>query len=336
MTSLMTYGAATRLALATEMRADPSVWALGEDIAVEGGTGGQYRDLVCEFGATRIVSTPISESTIAGAGVGAAVTGTRPVVELRYADLMICATDEIINQAAKIRYMFGGQARVPMVIRGAGGIAPGTAAHHSQSLEAIWVHIPGLTVVAPATPQDAYSLLRASIRADDPVVFLEHKLLLNVEGEVDPDSAPIRIGAAAVAREGDDVTVVAWSAMVRQALAAAEELAADGVSVEVIDLRSLWPWDRETVLGSVRKTGRLVVAHEAVRAGGFGGEIVAEVSEHAWGDLKAQPVRIGAPRAPVPFAASLEAEVLVTAVHIAGAVRQTLDRSAVLAPASGR
>jgi len=221
----MTYAEAARLALAEEMRRDPTVWALGEDLGPEGGVAGQYRGLQAEFGPQRIVDTPISESTIMGSSVGAAVAGTRPVVELRYCDFGLCAADEIVNQAAKIRYMTGGQARAPLVIRQTIGIREGLAAQHSQSTEAIWTHIPGLVAVAPSTPADNRALLKAAIRCDDPVVYMEHKELWTVEGEVPEEESVDEIGKARVWREGSDLTIVSWSTAVHAADAACHELA---------------------------------------------------------------------------------------------------------------
>lgn len=313
----MTYMDACRLALAEEMRRDPKVWALGEDLG-RGGVFGQYRGLPEEFGPERIVSTPISEATIMGAAVGAALVGTRPVVEMRFADFALCAVDELVNQAAKARFMFGGQARVPLVVRQPSGMWRSSAAQHSQSLEAWYAHIPGLVVVMPATPADNYGLLKAAIRCDDPVVYMEHKGLWGITGEV-PDDADhlVPLGEARIAREGRDATVVTWSAMVHTALEAAEAAAAKGVSIEVIDLRTLWPWDRDRVLASVEKTGRLIVAHEAVQVGGFGAEIAATVAEELGGRLKAPVRRLGAPRAPISYARPLEDRLRVTAEHIA-------------------
>jgi acetoin:2,6-dichlorophenolindophenol oxidoreductase subunit beta len=319
MTTDMTYGEASLLALRQEMARDASVWALGEDLGPEGGLAGQYRGLQAEFGANRIVDTPISESMIMAAGVGAAVAGTRPVVELRFADFAMCAADEIVNQAAKIRYMFNGQARVPLVARTAMGLRGGIAAQHSQSLEAWWVHIPGLVVIAPATPADNHGLLKAAIRCDDPVIYLEHKGLWGVKGPVDPDAGPAEIGKAEIVRQGGDITIVTWSAMRGSCMQAAETLAARGIEAEVIDLRTLWPWDREAVVASVNKTGRLLVAHEAVRAGGFGGEVAAEIAEECWPRLRAPVRRLGAPRVPVPYSTPLEDAIRVTPEHVAQA-----------------
>lgn len=314
----MTYAAATKLALVEEMRRDPTVWVLGEDLGPEGGVAGQYRGMQEEFGLDRIFDTPISENSIMGAGVGAAMSGTRPVVELRYCDLAVCAADEIINQAAKMRYMTGGQCKVPLVVRQSIGMRGGSAAHHSQSLEAMWINIPGLVVIAPSTADDCRKLLKAAIRNDDPVMFLEHKALFFADGEVDEhDESVAEIGKAAVLRPGTDVTIVAWSIAVGRAMEAADELAAQGISAEVIDLRTLWPWDQEAVFASVRKTGLLLVAHESVAEGGFGGEVVAEVTKACFTALRAAPLRVACPRVTVPFAHSLEKFLFLTPERIA-------------------
>ena len=317
------YMEAGKRALAEEMRRDPTVWAVGEDLG-RGGVFGQYAGMVEEFGPLRISDAPISEAAILGSAVGAALAGTRPVVEMRFADFALCAVDELVNQAAKARYMFGGQGGVPLVVREPMGMWRSSAAQHSQSLEAWYVHIPGLTVVAPATPGDNLRLLKAAIRSDDPVVYMEHKDLWGVEEELGEDEPPGELGVARIVREGDDATVVSWSAMVRNAAAAAEKLAEEGVSVEVIDLRTLWPWDRGAVLESVRKTGRLVVAQEAVSVGGFGAEVAATVSEAHFGNLKAPVKRLGAPRIPIPYAKPLEDMLRVGPDAIAAAVRAQL------------
>lgn len=316
-----TYLEAGRDALAEEMRRDATVWAVGEDLG-RGGVFGQYKGLVEEFGPERIVDTPISEAAIMGAAVGAALAGTRPVVEMRFSDFALCAQDELVNQAAKARYMFGGQARVPMVVRQPMGLWRSSAAQHSQSLENWWVHIPGLVVVAPATPADNKGLLKAAIRCDDPVVYLEHKDLWRASGEVPDDGEPVSIGAARLAREGTDVTVVAWSRMVGVAEQAAALLAADGVAAEVIDLRSLWPWDRDAVFASVRKTGRLLVVQESVKVGGFGAEVAATVGEDVADALKAPIRRLGAPRVPIPYSRPLEDLCRVSPEAIAAAVAE--------------
>ena len=320
----MTYGEAACLALRQEMARDARVWALGEDLGSIGGIAGQYRGLQQEFGPERICDTPISESAIMGAAVGAAICGTRPVVELRYADFGLCATDEIVNQAAKIRYMFNGQARVPLVVRQPIGIQKGCAAQHSQSTEAWWVHVPGLVVVAPATPADNHGLLKAAIRCDDPVIYLEHKELWGVRGEVDPEQSSISIGRAETVLAGSDLTIVTWSKMRHVCLTACRMLAEEGLKAELVDLRTLWPWDRETVLQSVRRTGRLLVVHEAVRVAGFGAELAAEVNEALWGRLKGPVRRLGAPRSPVPYAEPLENMMRISPDQVAQASREML------------
>lgn len=317
--SQLTYAQAAMAGLSEEMRRDPRVWALGEDLG-RGGVFGQYRGLQQEFGPQRVVDTPISESTIMGAAVGAAMVGTRPVVELRFADFALCAVDEMVNQAAKARFMFGGQARVPVTIRQPVGMWRSSAAQHSQSLEAWYVHIPGLVVVMPATPADNKGLLKASIRCDDPVIYMEHKDLWGLTGEV-PDDADVTapLGKARIARDGADVTVVTWSKMVHVSLSAAAELAKHGLSVEVVDLRTLWPWDRTAVLSSVAKTGRLMVVQEAVLTCGFGAEVAATVAEEMGGQLKAPVKRLGSPRAPISYSRPLEDRVRVTVDHIVDA-----------------
>jgi pyruvate dehydrogenase E1 component beta subunit len=303
------------------MRRDHSVWALGEDLG-RGGVFGQYKGLVEEFGPRRIADTPISEATIMGAAVGAALVGMRPVVEMRFADFALCAVDELVNQAAKNRYMFGGQGRVPLVVRQPSGMWRSSAAQHSQSLEAWYAHIPGLVVVAPSTPADNYGLLKAAIRCDDPVVYMEHKDLWGVAGEVAEDGEPLPLGKARRVREGGDVTVVTWSGMVRVVEQAADLLGAAGPSLDIIDLRTIWPWDRETVFRSVERTGRLLVVHEAVQVGGFGGEIAATVAEERFGHLKAPVKRLGGPRVPVPYAPPLEAEVRIAPERVAETARR--------------
>ncbi len=323
---VLSYLDAAREAVAEEMRRDPKVWALGEDLG-RGGVFGQYRDLQAEFGPDRIVDTPISESTIMGAAVGAAIVGTRPIVEMRFADFALCAVDELVNQAAKARFMLGGQTRVPLVAREPMGMWRSSAAQHSQSLEAWYVHVPGLVVVAPATPADNKGLLKSAIRADDPVVYLEHKDLWGLDGEVpaDPDYT-VPIGQGRVALEGEDVTVVTWSKTLHVALEAADLAADAGLALEVIDLRSLWPWDDALVAGSVRKTGRLLIAHEAVQVGGFGAEIAAWAAEHLAANLRAPIRRLGAPRAPIAYAQGLEDELRVTAPMIADTAASMLPR----------
>jgi len=304
----MTYGQAACEAVRQAMRNDQQVVVLGEDLG-RGGVFQQYKGLQQEFGAARVIDTPISEATIMGAAVGMALAGLKPVVEMRVVDFALCAMDEIVNQAAKARFMFGGQGRVPLVARLPIGMWAGSAAQHSQSLEAWFAHIPGLVVVAPATPQDNYSLLGAAIRCGDPVVYMEHKELWGMQAEVSPQDASL--GKAKILREGKDVTLVTWSRMVHTALQTETSK-----SVEIIDLRTLWPWDRETVFSSVKKTGRLLVVHESVQAAGFGAEIAATVAE----ELNVPVRRLGAPRIPVGYSKTLEDEARITGERIAQAL----------------
>jgi pyruvate/2-oxoglutarate/acetoin dehydrogenase E1 component len=316
-----TYAEASRQAIAEEMRRDPTVWAVGEDLG-RGGVFGQYKGLVEEFGPERIADAPISEACIMGAAVGAAMMGTRPIVELRFSDFALCAIDELVNQAAKARFMFGGQGRVPLVVREPIGMWRSSAAQHSQSLEGWYTHIPGLVVIAPATPADNKGLLKSAIRCDDPVVYMEHKNLWALEGDMPAGDQPVEIGKARTARPGKDLTIVAWSAMVQTSLAAAESLASKGIEAEVLDLRSLWPWDKPAVFASVERTGRLIIAHEAVRVGGFGAEIAATVAETLHKRLAAPVCRLGAPRAPIAYAPGLEDQVRVTPAMIVAAAEK--------------
>ena len=318
----MTYAEAAKQALAEEMRKDSTIWALGEDLG-RGGVFGQYRGMVEEFGPERIVDTAISEAAILGAAVGAAMTGTRPLVEMRFADFALCAIDELVNQAAKARYMFGGQTRVPLVVREPIGMWRSSAAQHSQSLESWYCHIPGLVVVCPSTPNDNFGLMKSSLGCDDPVVFMEHKNLWSIESEVDERNS-IPLGEARTAREGKDLTMVTWSSTFHEAMYAADALSQEGIDVEVIDLRTLWPWDKTTVLNSVEKTGRLLVAHEAVQVGGFGAEIVATVADRAFSSLRAPIKRIGAPRVPIPYAPPLEDLLRVTSEGITVVARELM------------
>ena len=314
------YALAVRTALREEMQRDERVFIMGEDIGIYGGVYGATRGLLREFGDKRVRDTPISEAAIAGMAVGAAIGGLRPVAEIMYCDFLSIALDAIANNAAKLRYMSGGQLSIPMVIRTSAG-GHGYAAQHSQSLE-MWVaHIPGLKVVMPGTCADARGLLKSAIRDPNPVVVIEHKALYETTGPMPAAETLEPIGVAKVAREGKDVTLVSWSAMARVCLEAAQELAGEGIEAEVIDLRTLLPADFETVLASLRKTGRLVVAHEAVRYGGFGGEVVAQLTERAWGSLRAAPVRVGSRFAPVPFAEPLESHVIAGKRDVIGAVR---------------
>ncbi len=317
----LTYLQASAAALAEEMRRDPLVWALGEDLG-RGGVFGQYRGLAEEFGPERVCDTPISEAGILGAAVGAAMMGTRPVAEMRFSDFALCATDELVNQAAKARFMFGGQTTVPLVARLPMGMWRSSAAQHSQSLESWYVHVPGLVVVAPSSPADNKGLLKAAIRCDDPVVYMEHKDLWPTCGEVPDGETLVPLGKARVARAGQDLTLVSWSKAVHAASTAADALAADGISVEVIDLRTLWPWDEDAVLASVEKTGRLLVVHEAVTVAGFGAEIAASVGEKLFDRLRGPVRRLGAPRIPVSYSPPLEQQVKLSSDRIAAAARE--------------
>jgi len=317
----MNYSQAAAAALSEAMEADPAVIALGEDLG-RGGIFAQYRGLQQKFGVDRVIDTPISESTIMGAAVGMALAGLRPVVEMRVVDFALCAMDELVNQAAKNRFMFGGQGRVPLVVRMPIGLWTASAAQHSQSLEAWFAHIPGLVVAAPAAPDDNYGLLASALASGDPVVYMEHKELWAVEGEVVPGTR-VPLGLARRLAEGGDVTIVSWSKAVPTCVAAATELETQGIHADVIDLRTLWPWDRETVLGSAARTGHLLVVHEAVQVAGFGAEIAAAAAEATGCRVR----RVGAPRIPSGYATPLENESRVTVDAVIGAAR-TLLRAA--------
>ena len=268
--------------------------------------------------------TPISEAAIAGAGIGAAMTGMRPVTEIMYVDFTLLAADQIANQGAKVRYMFGGKTSVPLVIRTEGGAGRGIAAQHSQSLEAVWAHFPGIYVIMPATPYDVKGLLKAAIRDDNPIMFIEHKMLYGVKGPVPEEEYVIPIGVADVKREGRHVSVITYSRMVLHALAAAEKLAAQGISVEVVDLRTLKPLDMEAITASVEKTGRVVVAYEGYKTNGFGAELIARINEAAFDALDAPIVRVAAADVPVPMAASLESVAIPGEEAIIAGIREVL------------
>jgi pyruvate dehydrogenase E1 component beta subunit len=315
----MSYAEAAVLAVQREMDADPAVVVLGEDVG-RGGIFGQYKGLQQRFGAERVIDTPISEAAIMGAGVGMALAGLRPVVEMRVVDFALCGMDELVNQAAKNRFMFGGQGRVPLVARMPGGIWDASAAQHSQSLEAWFAHMPGLVVVCPSTPQDNHGLLRAAMQCGDPVVYIEHKALWGLRGPVD-ETVAIPLGRAARLREGGALTLVSWGKQVHACAEACDTLAAEGIAVDLIDLRTLWPWDRDTVLASCGRTRRLLVVHEAVQAGGFGAEIAATAAEATGCRI----ARLGAPRIPVGYAPVLEAQSRVGVEAIAAAARRLID-----------
>jgi len=318
---------AIREGLREEMARDAAVYVIGEDVAL-GGPFGATKGLAEEFGANRVLNTPISEGAVMGMATGAAALGLRPVVEVMYIDFITLAMDQLVNHAAKLHYMSGGQIRVPLTIRVQGGASGASGAHHSQSLEAWFLHVPGLKVVAPSTPADAKGLLKSAIRDDNPVLFIEHRDLYWSRGDVPQTDAVVPLGVAAVRRTGADATVVAFSKMVGTALEAAETLSETGISVEVIDLRSLCPLDLDTIVASVRKTGRLVVAHEAVEVGGAGAEIAARVQEAAFDYLDAPVTRVAAPFTPVPASPPLEKLFVPGKDRIASAVRSLLGRGA--------
>lgn len=322
-----TYREALGDALREELGRDPGVLILGEDVAV-GGPFGVTKGLAEEFGQNRVINTPISEGTVVGLAVGAALLGARPVVEVMFTDFITLAMDQLVNHAGKLHYMSGGQLRVPLTVRVQGGALGGWGAHHSQCLEAWFQHIPGLRVVIPATPADAKGLLKSAIRDDNPVLFVEHRGLYASRGEVPGGDHLVPLGVAAIRRPGQDVTLLALSRMVSVALEAAEELAAQGISVEVIDPRSLTPLDLDTIVASVKKTGRLVVVHEAVATGGVGAELAARVQEAAFDYLDSPILRVGAPFAPVPASLELEKLYVPGAARVASAVRDTLGENA--------
>ncbi|MFQ6134056.1 MAG: alpha-ketoacid dehydrogenase subunit beta, partial [Armatimonadota bacterium] len=303
---------------------DERVLVFGEDVGVYGSVYGVTKGLQRQFGEDRVKDTPISESAIAGMACGAALMGMRPVAEIMYCDFLTQASDNIVNQAAKYRYMSGGQFSVPMVIRTPAGGGKGNAAQHSQCLEAWMAHIPGLKVIMPATPRDARGLLKAAIRDPNPVVFIEHKDLYFTKGEMPTEEEVLPIGAADVKRGGEDVTVVSWSMTLLHSLEAAERLADDGISVEVVDPRTLLPLDIDCILDSVRKTGRLVIAHEAVEFAGLGAEVAAQVGQQLFGELKAPIQRVGAKFAPLPFSEPLEDFALPQPDDIAAAVKRVM------------
>jgi acetoin:2,6-dichlorophenolindophenol oxidoreductase subunit beta len=324
---VMAFNEAVRQA----MEDDDRVFVLGEDVGAFGGVFGQFGGLRKQFGEQRAVDTPIAEQAIVGLGIGAAVTGLRPVVDLMFMDFICVAMDQIVNQAAKLKYMFGGTATLPLTITTTGGAGLSAAAQHSQSLEAMLCHIPGLKVVYPSNPYDMKGLMASCIAEDNPTVMVKHKRLLGMTGAVPQERYRIPLGVAAVARPGTDVTVVAWGRMTNEALAAAEQLAAQGIECEVIDPRTLQPLDTDTIIASVKKTNRAIVVHEAVRFGGFGAEVAAQIQEHAFDYLDAPVARVGAPFTPVPFTPVLEAQYVPDAQAVADGIRSVLAR-----PLAGR
>lgn len=316
------YIKAINEALHEEMARDENVFVIGEDVGAPGGAFGGTRGLLQAFGESRVKDTPISESAIVGLALGAAMKGLRPVVEIMFADFLPVCMDQIVNQIAKTRFMFGGQFTAPLVIRAPGGAGLNAGPQHSQSLEAWFAHVPGLKVVMPATPMDAKGMLKSAIRDDDPVLFLEHKALYAMSGQIPEEEYLVPLGKADIRRAGGDVTIVTASRMVQQSLDAAEALAGQGTEAEVIDLRSLTPLDKDTIFKSVEKTSRLVIAHEAVKSFGIGAEIAAMVSEEMIDVLDAPVVRIGAPFSPVPF--SHEGDYLPNASDIVRAVEKVM------------
>lgn len=321
-TKNISFCQATLEAMEEEMFRDDHVFVMGEDIARQGGIFGQFRGLPDKFGLDRVRDTPISETAIVGSAVGAAIAGMRPIADLHFADFAGVCMDEIFNQMAKIRYMFGGQTSIPMVIRAPDGLINSAAAQHSQSVEAWFVHIPGIKVVAPSNPHDAKGLLKSAIRDNNPVIFFEHKALFTMKGDVREREFLIPIGKANVVKEGRDITLVSYSMTMNHAIKAADILGKEGIDVELIDLRTISPIDKETILASIAKTGRFAVAHEAVKQGGLGAELSAIVAEEGLQYLDAPIVRIGAPFTPVPFARSLEKLYKVTDTVITDEIRK--------------
>lgn len=321
----ITYRDAVREAMVEEMRRDESVYFMGEDIGAYCGAFGVSKKMLEEFGPERILETPISETAFMGAGVGSAITGMRPIVELMFSDFMAVCYDQIINQAAKMHFMFAGKVNVPMVIRTPSGGGTGAAAQHSQSLEQMYLHVPGLKVVIPSTPYDAKGLLKASIRDNNTVIFLEQKRLYKEKGMIPDEDYTIPFGVADIKREGTDVSIITYGRMVQMSLQVAEKLAGEGINVEVLDLRTLAPLDKDAIIATAKKTHKVVIVHEAVQFGGFGGEIAATITDSdAFYYLDAPIKRVGALYCPVPFNPVLEAETFPTPAKIEAAVRDVL------------
>lgn len=318
----MTFSQATLEAMAEEMNRDEKIFVMGEDIARQGGVFGQFKGLAPQF-PNRVLDSPISETFIVGGGVGAAMVGARPVVDMHFADFIGVCMDEILNQMAKARYMFGGQVKIPLTLRAPDGMSIGGAAQHSQSLESWFVHIPGIQVVAPSNPYDAKMVLKAAIQSDNPVLYFENKILYKEKGDMPElcDEEPYTIGKAKIVREGKDVTILSYSIGIKAAKGAAALLAKEGIDAEVIDLITLSPWDCETVFNSIKKTHRVCIAHEAVKQGGFGSEVAAVIAEEMLEYLDAPVLRFGAPFCPVPFAASLEEMVRITPEKLAEGIK---------------
>src|ERR671918_1811518 len=323
----VSYREAVRDAMSEAMRADDDVFIMGEDIAEMGGSMGVTQGMLAEFGSERVRNTPISEMAIVGSGISAAMQGMRPVVEIMYQDFLTLSMEQLVNQAAKHRTMSGGQLKVPLTIRTQGGAGWSPGAQHAQQVEAWFVHVPGLKVVFASTPSDVRGLLWSSIYDDNPVMFFEHRTLYPLKGEVPDELEPVPLGKARIHREGEDVTVIATGRLVHDALKAAEEAEADGISVEVVDPRTLLPLDEDTILESVRKTTRCVTAHEAVTRGGFGAELTAVIQHGAFDYLDAPIERVGARFTPLPFAPKLEEWCVPHAADVLEAIRRTVARS---------
>jgi pyruvate/2-oxoglutarate/acetoin dehydrogenase E1 component len=321
----MRYREALRDAIREEMAKDPSVFCMGEGIGKRGGSYKVTEGLYGEFGPTRVIDTPISEASFVGMAVGAAIIGMRPIVEILFVDFALLAMDQIVNQGAKYHFMSGGQGNVPMVLRTQGGSGNGLAGQHSQSLEALFYHIPGLSVVVPSTPYDAKGLLKSAIHHESPVIFLEHKQLYMTEGEVPEEEYSIPFGEAEVKRSGQDVTVVTYSYMTLKCMEAAELLAREGIDIEVIDLRTLVPLDKPKILESVRRTGKLVVVNEACKRGCVGSDIIAEVVEDAFYSLDAPAIRVAGKNTTIPFNLDLERASVPSEDEIAQAIRDLVN-----------
>jgi pyruvate/2-oxoglutarate/acetoin dehydrogenase E1 component len=326
MAHTITFSEATLEAMQEEMRRDPTVFLMGEDIAKQGGIFGQFKGLPEEFGFDRVRDTPISEAAIVGSAVGAALTGCRPVADMHFADFVTCAMDELVNQAAKLRAMFGEQCKVPMTVRAPDGITKSGGPQHSQSFEAWFLHVPGLEVVIPADPEDAKGLLKSAIRSDNPTMYFEHKALFRQKGDVPDDDFVIPIGKAKTMREGKDVAIITYGITVGRALEAAAQLEAEGIETTVLNLRTIWPLDYDAIANVVAATNRVIVAHEAVRVGGVGGEIAAFIAEQCFDDLDAPIVRLGAAHVPVPFAPQMQEAMYPKAPAIATAARRLFRR----------
>ena len=321
----ITYAEAIREALRQEMKRDENIFLIGEDIGIYGGAFGVTYGLINEFGEERVRDTPISELAIVGTSLGAAITGMRPIAEIMFMDFTTLAMEQIVNQAAKMKYMFGGKAKIPMVIRTPAGSGTGAAAQHSQSLEAWFTHVPGLKVVMPSTPYDAKGLLISSIRDDNPVIFIEHKLLYKISGEVPEEEYEIPLGVADIKREGEDLTIIATSIMVQRAISASKELKKEGISVEILDPRTLKPYDKKTIIESIKKTGKVIIVHEACKTSGFGAEIAAMISESESFDYLDAPIRrLGGLDIPIPYNRNLEKHAVPQTEDIINATKELI------------